>query len=358
MRYLNLVKAPLNRKLALSIVKPNVHTILKASHLHDQPNALPTKDLSPERWSPAPSINLQHLITSYQGLSKAKLAGLVALSTMCGYAAAPGAAELSTLLYTTVGTGLCISSANSLNQWVEIPYDAQMSRTRNRVLVKHALTPQHAFTFGITSGILGVTTLYQLVNPTVAALGLANIFLYTSVYTPLKRYSIINTWVGAVVGAIPPMMGWAASTGDLGVGSWLLAASLYAWQFPHFNSLAWNLRSDYSKAGYQMMAVTDPNLNARVSLRYALALIPISIAFPAFGITTWWFALDSNIINIYMAVKAYSFWSRPNDKFARSLFFASLIHLPIFFALMLLHKSGDEDQPTFIDRLIYHKKDI
>ncbi|KAJ9059505.1 Protoheme IX farnesyltransferase, mitochondrial [Entomophthora muscae] len=301
------------------------------------------QDLPIEKWTPIPKMTPGHLVESYKSLSKAKLAGLVTLSTMCGYAIAPGATNVLSLLWTTVGTGLCISSANSLNQWVEIPYDAQMSRTRNRVLVRHALTPQHAFTFGASCGVLGVATLYNFVNPTVAFLGLSNIILYTSVYTPLKRYSIVNTWIGAVVGAIPPMMGWAACTGTIDSSSWLLALALYAWQFPHFNSLSWNLRSDYSKAGYQMMAVTDPNLNARVSLRYALAMFPISVAFPCLGLTTWWFAINSSFVNTYMAIKAFSFWSRPNDKSARSLFFSSLIHLPVFFALMLIHKNYSDN---------------
>ncbi|KAI8142516.1 protoheme IX farnesyltransferase [Fennellomyces sp. T-0311] len=227
---------------------------------------------------------------------------------MCGYAMAPGAASVSTLFYTTVGTTLCISSANAINQWIEIPYDAQMLRTRNRLLGRQQLSPFHAFSFGTLTGAAGVTMLSTMVNPLTATLGAANIFLYTCVYTPMKRASIANTWVGAVVGAIPPMMGWAAMTNGLEPGAWVLGGILYAWQFPHFNSLAWNLRADYSKAGYRMMAVTNPALNGRVSLRYALAMVPLSLSIPYLNLTSWWFALDSTAANGALAYYAYRFY--------------------------------------------------
>ncbi|RKO85771.1 UbiA prenyltransferase family, partial [Blyttiomyces helicus] len=286
------------------------------------------------RWKPSPDFSAD----LYLDLSKAKLSAFVILTTMAGYAMAPGAADVPSLLWTTLGTALCVGSANAINQWVEAPYDAQMSRTRNRVLVRHAMSPLHAFGAGAGAGIAGVGILATCVNPLVAALGAANVVLYTCVYTPLKRTSIANTWAGAVVGAIPPMMGWAACTGGLEPGAWLLAAVLYSWQFPHFNSLSWNLRPDYSKAGYRMMSVTDPALNGRVALRHSIALFPMGWAAPALGLTSWWFALDSTIVNAVMAYGAVRFWRRPSDKSARELFFGSLVHLPVFLALLMIHK--------------------
>lgn len=135
------------------------------------------------------------------------------------------------------------------------------------------------------------------------------------------------------------MMGWSAATNALGPGAWLLGAALYAWQFPHFNSLAWNLRPDYSKAGYRMMSVTDPALNARVSLRYAVLMFPLSVALPYFGVTTWAFACTSCLANGYMLAGAYRFWKTSNDQTARQLFFGSLVHLPVFLALLMVHKA-------------------
>lgn len=161
-------------------------------------------------------------------------------------------------------------------------------------------------------------------------------------YTPLKRFTIINTWIGAIVGAIPPMMGWTAATASLDPGMWLLGGVLFSWQFPHFNSLAWNLKNDYARAGYMMMSVINPGLNARVSLRYSLLLFPISLLAPYLGITTWNFFTVSSLINGYMAVKAYKFWKDSNDSSARQLFFASLVHLPLYLCLMMVFKRKEE----------------
>ncbi|KAJ3161129.1 Protoheme IX farnesyltransferase, mitochondrial [Geranomyces michiganensis] len=292
------------------------------------------------RWRTAPAYDP----AVYAELSKAKLSAFVVLTAMAGYAIAPGALSVSTLLWTTVGTGLCSGAANAINQWVEHPYDAQMARTRNRALVRHALSPLHAFSAGIVAGGAGVAMLAHFVNPLTAALGATNLILYTCVYTPMKRTSIANTWVGSVVGALPPMMGWAAATGGLDAGALLLGTMLYSWQFPHFNSLSWSLRPDYSKAGYRMASVTDPALNARVSLRHSVALFPMAWAAPLLGMTTPWFALDATLVNAYMCIKAYRFWKDPSDKTARTLFFGSLVHLPVLLALLMLHKNSDSDR--------------
>ncbi|KAF9133341.1 Protoheme IX farnesyltransferase, mitochondrial [Mortierella sp. GBA39] len=290
------------------------------------------------RWKEVKMPTLTGVVPIYMDLAKARLGALVTLTTMSGYAMTPAADDLSTLFSLTVGTALCITSANAYNQFVEPPYDAQMSRTRNRVLVRKAVSPLHAWSFATATGLGGVGILATMVNPLTAALGAANLVLYAGVYTPMKRMSIANTWVGSVVGAIPPMMGWAACTNALDPEAWLLGLLLYAWQFPHFNSLAWNLRADYSKAGYRMMSVTDPKLNARVSLRYSLALIPLVTLAPYLDMTTWWFAVDGNIVNAVMLAGAANFWRKRDDKSARQLFFGSLIYLPVVLALMMLHK--------------------
>lgn len=296
------------------------------------------------RWKEIKKPTLAGLVPIYMDLAKARLGALVTLTTMCGYAMTPTAASLPTLLSLTVGTALCITSANAYNQFVEPPYDAQMSRTRNRILVRKAISPFHAWSFASVTGLAGVGILAAAVNPLTAALGAANLVLYASVYTPMKRMSIANTWVGAIVGAIPPMMGWAACTNALEPEAWLLGGLLYAWQFPHFNSLAWNLRADYSKAGYRMMAVTDPKLNARVSLRYTIALIPLVTLAPYLDMTSWWFAIDGNIVNAVMLAGAANFWRKKDDKSARQLFFGSLIYLPVVLALMMIHKKGKQSE--------------
>ena len=288
-------------------------------------------------------------LASYTDLSKARLASLVVLTTMCGYALAPPVGHVSALAWTTLGTALCVSSANSINQWIEFPFDAQMARTRNRVLVRHLLSPTHAFAFGTMAGITGVGLLYTFVNPVTALLGGLNVVLYTAVYTPLKRTSIVNTWVGAVVGAIPPIMGWTAVTGTIDPGALLLGSILYAWQFPHFNSLSWNLRADYSKAGYRMMSVTDPKLTTRVSLRYALSLFPITWGCAWLGMTDMYFLIDSGVANGILTLLAIEFWRKPGEKTARRLFFASLLHLPILLGLLIVHKQNPERKGQELD---------
>jgi protoheme IX farnesyltransferase len=258
---------------------------------------------------------------------------------MCGYALAPGATNLATLFWTTTGTALCVSSANAINQWLEVPFDAQMARTRKRVLVRHACTPAQAFGLGTLSGVLGTGLLWSCVNPTTAILGAANILLYTAVYTPMKRRSIANTWVGSVVGAIPPIMGWTACTGDIELPALALGAVLYTWQFPHFNSLSYLIRAEYAKAGYHMASVLRPNLNTASSLRNCALLLPLGVLMPALDVTTWWFAADVTLVNVLFTVGAWRFWRKSNNDTARKLFFASLVYLPIFFGLSLVHKN-------------------
>ncbi|KAJ2714776.1 Protoheme IX farnesyltransferase, mitochondrial [Coemansia spiralis] len=274
----------------------------------------------------------------YGDLAKDKLTAFVVLTAMAGYAVAPGAAQVGPLLWTAAGTALCSASANSFNQWIEAPYDAQMGRTRNRPLARHAVSPVHALAFGVTAGVAGTAALALCVNPLTAGLGVANIVLYAGAYTAMKRVWIGNTWVGAVVGAIPPLMGWAAAAGSLGPGAWVLAGIMFAWQFPHFNSLSYTLRADYSKAGYRMMSVTHPRLNARVSLRYAVLMFPLCALLPALGITDAWFLVDSACVNAYMAYCAYAFWRHPDPKRSRSLFFSSIVHLPLLLILVMAHK--------------------
>ena len=177
-----------------------------------------------------------------------------------------------------------------------------------------------------------------MVNPLTAALGTANILLYTMAYTPMKRISILNTWVGAVVGAIPPIMGWAACTGSLDSGALVLAGILYAWQFAHFNALSWGLRGDYSRAGYRMMAVTNPGLCRRVALRYSVAMVPICAMAPVCDVTTWWFAVDSLPLNGWLIFLAWRFYWDSDFKSSRKLFHFSLFHLPLLMGLMLVNK--------------------
>lgn len=316
-------------------------------------------------------------LAPYIALTKPRLTALVVLSAMSSYALTPFDATLSQLLFLTLGTTLTSGAANAINMGREHIFDGLMTRTQARPVVRKLITPNNAFTFAGVSGTLGVAALYFGVNPTVAILGGANIALYSGLYTTLKRRSISNTWVGAIVGAVPPLMGWAASSSLADPGAWCLAALLYAWQFPHFNALSHSIRDEYRRAGYVMTAWTNPALNARVALRYSVAMFPICIGLSYFGVTDWVFALDSSVVNSWLTYQAYKFWleqrniapvARHNGKelvqssspysysssssssssarsngFARKLFWGSVIHLPAILVLAMMHKKGQWD---------------
>lgn len=283
-------------------------------------------------------------------LSKIKLTALVVSTTSAGFALAPGHFDWPCFLLTIVGTGLASCAANSINQFFEVPFDSNMNRTKNRPLVRGQISPLLAVSFATCCAVPGIALLTWGVNPLTGALGAFNIFLYTCCYTPLKRISIANTWVGAVVGAIPPVMGWTAVTGSLDAGALLLGGILYSWQFPHFNALSWGLREDYSRGGYCMMSVTHPGLCRRVALRHCLALIGLSTAAPVLDVTTWTFPIISLPVNLYISYLGFRFYMDADRKSSRKLFFCSLWHLPLLLLLMLTckqtpHSKSDHGEP-------------
>lgn len=313
----------------------------------------------------------RHLLKVYSQLSKPRLTVLVVLTAMGSVALSPLPTTVPILLSTAVGTALCAASANTLNQIQEVPYDAQMARTRGRPLVRRVITPLHAAAFATVTGIAGPALLWEMVNPTTAALGAANIALYAGLYTWLKRKHVANTWVGAVVGALPPLMGWTACGGHLlpssshpiefflppflsGISSPIdlslidnplsplaFFMLLFSWQFPHFNSLSHFVRGSYAQAGYRMLSVLSPSHNALVGLRHAVLLIPIcSVLFPLSGLTTWTFAVTSLVPNAILTQAAWRFWREGSEKQARRVFQHSLWYLPFILALMMVHKQG------------------
>jgi len=330
---------------------------------------LPSSSSPPlSAYHPVEVLTPGHLLKVYAQLSKARLSTLVVLTAMSGVALSPLPTTLPILLSTAIGTALCSASANTLNQIQEVPLDAQMARTRMRPLVRRAITPLHATGFAVATGILGPTVLWTMVNPTTAILGAVNIALYAGVYTWSKRRSIISTWIGAVVGGIPPVMGWTACGGkvlpdpsnlhlflppflssapvdisliDNPLSSVALFMLLYTWQFPHFNALSYIVRGAYAQAGYPMLSVLSPSKNALVSLRHAALLIPVcSFLFPLSGLTTWTFALTGLIPNLICTRAAWRFWRYGGEKEARVVFQNSLWYLPVILGLMMIHKQG------------------
>jgi protoheme IX farnesyltransferase len=316
-----------------------------------------------------PSLTPTRLIGIYAQLSKARLSAFNVLVAMSGVALSPIPTTVPVLLSTALGTALCSASANTLNQLQEVPYDAQMARTRGRPLVRRAITPAHAAAFAAATGLAGPALLWTMCNPTTALLGAANIALYAGPYTYLKRRTIWNTWVGAIVGAVPPLMGWTAVGGallpsalsfhfpsmltpdivatsgsavlDNPLAPWALFALMFSWQFPHFNSLAQFVRSAYAQGGYRMLAVLDPPKNRLVALRHVILLTGIcSTLVPLSGLTTWSFALTSLVPNAIWLRAAWRFNKFGSDAHARTVFAHSLWWLPVVLGLMIVHKNN------------------
>lgn len=315
-----------------------------------------------------PPASIRRLLTTCLSLSKPRLSFMIVLTTAASYSLYPVPALLLpttttspslstlTLIFLAAGTSLCCASANALNMLLEPEHDAKMSRTRNRPIVRGLIGKKGALFFASMAGAIGIGSLWFGVNPTVAFLGGLNIALYAGVYTPMKRISVLNTWVGALVGGIPPLMGWAAAAGqsaigngewsellfsEASVGGWLLAGILYAWQFPHFNALSWSIMDEYKNAGYRMLVWTNPRMNGRVALRYALALFPLCAGLWWWQITDQGFLVTSSIVNVWIVREAWRFWRREGQRgSARGLFWASVWHLPVIMVLAMLHKKG------------------
>ncbi|OLY85743.1 Protoheme IX farnesyltransferase, mitochondrial [Smittium mucronatum] len=354
-RYLSSISNQPKKISSLPTLSISNYSTYKADSIKNQelsvtnPSIVSINDPKPQVWKIQRPVSLKKKIGLYMDLSKDKLTAFVVLTAMAGYAIAPLASDVKTLVILTIGTGMCSASANSINQWSEVPYDAQMKRTRNRPLVRGAIQPISAISFAACMGVLGTTSLFYFVNPITGILGFINIILYAFVYTPMKRISVTNTWVGSVVGAIPPVMGWTAVTGTIDPGALVLAGILYAWQFPHFNALSYTIRREYSVAGYRMMSVLDPALNSRVSLRYTISMFPLCALMCYLNIADYWFLFDSSILNSYLLFRAYKFYKSSSNATSRPLFFASLVHLPLLLILLILHKNRNTDQPEPVD---------
>ena len=307
----------------------------------------------PLTWKQLETASLPDLSVYYLRLSKYRLTSLVVATTLAGFVMGCPTWSMDTtvLAATLTGTALTSAAAASLNQFLEVPFDSQMARTRSRPLVMGQLSQLHAFSFAVSSGAVGLSLLFFGTNALTAALGAANLVLYSFIYTPMKRMNISNTWIGSFVGAIPPVMGYTAATGSLTLSGLLLGAILYSWQFPHFNALSWNLRHDYARAGYRMMSVTDPALCLRTQMRHSLLLTSycLLMSHPSVGLTTWTFAVDTLPFNLYLVYLSFKFKSDPSSSTSRTLFRYSLLHLPAVILLMLLSKnskSGADDDDT------------
>ncbi|MDG2030726.1 MAG: heme o synthase [Phycisphaerales bacterium] len=311
-----------------------------ADDIQDDPK--PTKEGRREKAQPR-----EGLLPNLGELTKARLNMLVVGTTAVGFALAGTDRPAVMLFWTLVGTGLTAASAGMLNQLAEIDRDSRMERTEKRPLPAGLVSPKVVFAVSVLLAYAGVTVLGMLVNGLSAILALANVLIYVLVYTPLKPRTTLNTLVGAICGAIPPMIGWAAATGELGPGAWLLGALLFVWQLPHFFALALLYRDDYERGGFLMLPVVDRRgeITVQVILVTSLILVPVGLGATVLGISGWYSALAAILLGSMMSGLSLVLYIRRSKIAARRVFLGSLAYLPLMLGMMVIDGKA-EAPPT------------
>ena len=274
-------------------------------------------------------------------LVKARLTTLVLLTTLVGfYLGWRGAMNFALMFHTLAGTALVAAGASALNQWLERDYDAKMRRTQSRPLPSGRLQPTTVAIFGGVCSVAGLVYLALAVNLLTSVLGAVTLVSYLFIYTPLKRVTWLNTAIGAVPGALPPLMGWTAARGELTNEGWALFAILFFWQLPHFFAIAWMYRDEYAKAGFKMLPGIDPDgsRTAQQAVSNTLALLAVSLFPFVFKMAGTTYLVGAIILGLGFLWGAIQFSRQLTLARARQLFFASIIYLPLLLALMVWDK--------------------
>lgn len=270
-------------------------------------------------------------------LSKPKIAVMGLFTVAVGFLVGSHGLWNGPLLISSLfGVGLVAISCSVLNQLIERDTDSRMTRTARRPLPAGRITPQEALAYGLVCGITGLAWLTTQVNPLTALLAAFTLFSYVGLYTPLKRYSGLSTVVGAIPGALPPVLGWTAAGGTLDEGALALFALLFLWQFPHFLAIAWLLREQYSGAGLKMM----PQLSGRgiglLAVGYAAVLIPASLMLRSSGLAGVFYSLTAIGLGAAYLWSAIEFARHGTDASARKVLWASFLYLPTLLAVLTL----------------------
>ncbi|MCA8911829.1 MAG: heme o synthase [Planctomycetes bacterium] len=282
--------------------------------------------------------SLRTRLHDYTVLSKARLSGLVMVTVAAGYfIGSPGMPNLVVLAATMVGVSLVAAGTAALNQYIERDKDARMERTRNRPLPSGRMQPREALAFGLATVIGGTLVVGFGVNLLCAAMTAVTSAIYLLIYTPLKTRTTLNTLVGAVPGALPPMIGWAAATDGLSLNAFVLFAILYVWQLPHFWSIAWLYRDDYKRGGMRMLSVEDPDggMLARQIVLWCLALIVTSLLPVLVGMAGRAYGVGAIALGLGFLAAGIINQVKRTRQSTRGVFFASLLYLPLLLAVLL-----------------------
>ena len=294
-----------------------------------------TPDSAPDR------MPLSARLADLKELTKPGITVMVVLTAGLGYLLAEqDAISFALLVNTLVGTGLVSAGASVLNQVIERETDALMRRTAQRPLPAGRMGPDAALLFGVALGVAGLAQLALAVNLLTALLGAIALAGYVFVYTPLKRVSSLATVIGAIPGAIPPMMGWSAVRNDVDLAAWVLFGILFFWQMPHFLAIAWLCRDDYRDAGFPMLTVgdTDGHRTARQVLLYGAVLVPISLMPSLLGLMGTVYFVGALVLGLVYLGFGVGFARSRTTPGARWLMLASILYFPAVLLVMLLDR--------------------
>ena len=279
------------------------------------------------------------LLSSYIELTKPSILNLVLVTTTLGfYLGGRGIHSWSLLIYLLIGAAMVCAGSGVLNHYVERDIDCKMLRTKNRPIPLGVISAPTALNFGVLLILFGLIILYVKVNLLTAFLSLLTAFLYILVYTPMKRISWLNTTIGSIPGAIPPMGGWAAATGNLDWGAWIIFAILFLWQHPHFYAIAWMYKEDYKRGGFKMLPVIEPDGESTFKqiLWHSSILIPISLLPTLIGLSGYFYLSGALLAGVLLFLVGFKLTQSKTVMDAQKLLKATVVYLPILLLLIVI----------------------
>ncbi len=280
----------------------------------------------------------ESLASDLSELVKLRLSLLVLMTTLVGFLIGwQGPMDYLLLSATLAGTALCACGAAALNQWWERDFDGLMKRTSQRPLPARRMHPNDALLFGLLFSLSGLAVLGIFTNYRSTLLAFITIAIYVLVYTPMKRVSSLNTLVGAIPGALPPLIGWVAARESYALEGGLLFAILWFWQMPHFLAISWMYRDEYAGAGFMMLSNGDQSgyATGRQAFLYSLGLLMVSLVPALMFFNSPWYFLGALVLGVAFCVTAFKFLMRRDRPSARTLFFASILYLPVLLVLLV-----------------------
>jgi len=277
-------------------------------------------------------------VRDYLELTKFRIVMMFLITTAAGYFFGAKHISIALLINTLAGTALVAAGTNALNQYVEREHDAKMKRTRHRPLPAGRIAPRAALVFATAIAIIGSVYLWIAVNPLTSILGAFTLTSYIFVYTPIKRVSTACTIIGAIPGAIPPLMGWTAATNALSLGGWIVFAILFFWQLPHFMAISWMYREDYGRAGFRMLSVEDNDgaSVARQAIGYSVLLLAVSVLPQIFRLGGWPYTIAAALFGVALVAASIAFRHDRSARNARRLFMFSNVYLIVVMLFLVL----------------------